>query len=112
MPVALSIDLTGALINGKSTVGRMFEKFGVPMIDANWVTREIVSSGTPALQIIIEHFGATILHSSEALGHAHLPELVFAHGDQRRKLEAIVHPLVHQEGPVRDSNSTRPTLSL
>jgi dephospho-CoA kinase len=97
MPVALSIGLTGGLASGKSTVGRLFEKLGVPVLDADRVSREIVATGSPALQSLVEHFGATILDNSGKLDRARLRELVFANEDKRRELESIVHPRIRQE---------------
>ena len=97
MTRVLSIGLTGGLASGKSTVGRLFEKLGVPIIDADKVARDIVAPGSPALQAIVEHFGATILDHTGALNRARLREVVFAHADKRRQLEAILHPRIQQE---------------
>lgn len=97
MTRVLSIGLTGGLASGKSTVGRLFEKLGVPIIDADKVARDIVAPESPALQAIVEHFGATILDDAGALDRARLREVVFAHEDERLQLEAILHPLIQQE---------------
>jgi dephospho-CoA kinase len=97
VPVALSIGLTGGLASGKSTVGRLFEKLGVPVIDADKVARELVAPGSPALQAIVARFTTEILDQSGALDRARLREVVFAHDDRRRELESILHPRIRQE---------------
>jgi dephospho-CoA kinase len=88
----LIIGLTGGIGSGKSTVAGHFETLGVPVIDADVITRQLVEPGQPALQEIIEHFGTTILLTDGRLDRAQLRRLVFDNPEARRELEAILHP--------------------
>ena len=97
MSVTLSIGLTGGLASGKSTVARLFEKLGVPVIDADKVARDIVAPGSPALGAVVERFGADILDPEGALDRGRMREVVFAHDNKRQELEAILHPRIRQE---------------
>ncbi len=93
----LSIGLTGGLASGKSTVGRLFENLGVPVLDADKVARDIVAPNSPCLQAVVGHFGSGILDESGALDRARLRELVFSKEHKRRELEAILHPRIREE---------------
>ncbi len=93
----LIIGLTGGIGSGKSTVAHHFEALGVPVIDADAIGRELVEPGRPALAAIAEHFGADMLDDQGRLNRARLRERVFTHPEQRRELEAILHPRIRAE---------------
>lgn len=92
----LRIGLTGGIGSGKSTVADMFAARGVPVLDADQIARELVEPGQPALQAIVQRFGADILKGG-ALDRARLRQRVFAAPESRRWLEALLHPLVYAE---------------
>jgi dephospho-CoA kinase len=88
----LIIGLTGGIGSGKTTVSQYFEELGIPVIDADQLTRDLVTSGQPALAEIAEKLGAEFITPSGELDRPHLRELIFAHPRQRQTLEAILHP--------------------
>jgi dephospho-CoA kinase len=88
------VALTGGIATGKSHVRRLFERAGVPTIDADTVARAVVAPGTPALDAIVARFGPGILDAAGALDRRALGAIVFADAAARRDLEAIVHPPV------------------
>jgi dephospho-CoA kinase len=90
----LIIGLTGGVGSGKSTVSRLFEALGVPVIDADLVAREVVEPGEPALEEITAHFGSRILTPEGTLDRGKLREMVFADGEMRKELESILHPRI------------------
>lgn len=90
----LIIGLTGGIGSGKSTVSKLFAALGVPVIDADVVAREVVAPGEPALTEIAQAFGAAILQPDGTLDRGKLREIVFADPEQRRRLEAILHPRI------------------
>ena len=96
-PQMLIIGLTGGIGSGKSTVARHFEALGVPVIDADAIGHQLVEPGQPALAAIIEHFGTDLLDKEGQLNRARLRERVFTHPEQRRELEAILHPRIRAE---------------
>src|SRR5690625_6646384 len=69
---ALLVGLTGGIGSGKSEVGRLFEKLGVRVVDADQVAREVVEPGQPALVRIVEHFGPEVLVSDQTLNRRRL----------------------------------------
>jgi dephospho-CoA kinase len=94
--VTRRVALTGGIATGKSHVRAMFERLGIPTIDADVLAREAVTAGTPALAAIAARFGDEMLDSSGALDRKRLAAVVFSDEQARRDLEAIVHPLVRR----------------
>jgi dephospho-CoA kinase len=90
----LIIGLTGGLGSGKSSAADRFAFHGVPVIDTDQIARELVQAGQPALQRIAAHFGPDILEADGALNRAALRERVFRDAEERRFLEALLHPLI------------------
>ncbi len=90
----LRVGLTGGIGSGKSTVARRLAQHGAVIIDADVVAREVVAPGTSGLRQVVATFGDGLLGSDGALDRSQLARLVFADPDDRRRLNAIVHPLV------------------
>ena len=88
------VAVTGGVASGKSAVTRRFEALGVPIIDADLVSRELVEPGQPALAEIATRFGPGVMAAEGALDRRALRELVFAAPGEREALEAILHPRV------------------
>ncbi len=93
----LVVALTGGIGSGKTTACRLFEKLGVPIIDADEIARMLVQPGKPALDKITEQFGQTILTESGTLNRAKLRQIIFNNAEKKALLEAILHPLIHKE---------------
>jgi len=88
------VALTGGIATGKSVVRACFERLGVPTIDADVLSRQAVSPGTPGLAAVVQRFGAQVLDRSGALERRALAHVVFSDPAARIALEAIVHPFV------------------
>ena len=86
--------MTGGIATGKSTVSAQLKSFGLPIIDADIIARQVVEPGTPALRKIVEHFGEDILLPDGYLNRPKLGSIVFNDESQRKKLNSIVHPAV------------------
>jgi dephospho-CoA kinase len=92
----LRIGLTGGIASGKSTVSAILRDLGAVVIDADALAREVVAKGTPGLAAVVEAFGPGLLTPDGDLDRAALGALVFADESARKRLEAIVHPLVFE----------------
>jgi dephospho-CoA kinase len=90
----LRIGLTGGIGSGKTTISRMFEKLGVPVIDTDAIAREVVAPGQPLLAEIVRVFGSDLRLADGSLDRAALRQRVFANPALRRRLEAITHPAI------------------
>ena len=105
----LLVGLTGGIGSGKSTVASMLEERGAVVFDADQFARQAVASGTPGFRRVVETFGRRVVGEDGDLDRAKLAEIVFEDDDDRRRLEAIVHPevgrLLHQSlEPYRDTD--------
>ena len=90
----MRIGLTGGIGSGKSAVSRLLAERGAVVIDSDVIAREVVEPGTPGLAAVVAEFGADILRADGTLDRERLGGIVFADEGARRRLNAIVHPLV------------------
>ena len=93
-PGVLRIGLTGGIGSGKSTVSRLLAEHGAVIVDADAIAREVVERGTPGLAAVVDAFGSGVLAADGSLDRPALAAVVFADPEARRRLDAIVHPLV------------------
>lgn len=93
----LIIGLTGGIGSGKTTVANAFAAKGIQQVDADLVARQVVEPGSPALQQIVAHFGADILHSDGNLDRAALRQRIFSQPAEKEWLNALLHPLIRQQ---------------
>ncbi len=93
----LIIGLTGGIGSGKTTVCNCFSSLNAPVIDADVAAREIVQPGKPALTQITTLFGQEILATDGTLDRGKLRDQIFSDKSSRKKLEAILHPLIRQQ---------------
>jgi dephospho-CoA kinase len=94
--VSIRVGLTGGIASGKSTVSAILAELGAVVIDADLIAREVVARGTPGLDAVVAEFGPGVLTVEGDLDRLAMGALVFSDPSARKRLEAIVHPLVHQ----------------
>lgn len=88
------IALTGNIACGKSTVARMLAELGVPVIDADQVSREVTAPGSVVLTQICNAFGKRVLDTQGGLDRKALRAVAFQNEAGRRLLESILHPAI------------------
>ena len=93
----MRVGLTGGVASGKSTVAAMLRELGAVVIDADQLARDVVARGTPGLTAVVEEFGEEVLTPEGDLDRPKVAQIVFNDEAARRRLEAIVHPLVFAE---------------
>ncbi len=93
----LKFGLTGGIGCGKSTAVDAFRQLGIPIIDADQISKAIVEKGQPALAELVKQFGDEILQDDGSLNRGFLKEKVFSNNDQLEKLETILHPKIRHE---------------
>ncbi|ALC46655.1 Dpck [Drosophila busckii] len=91
------VAVTGGIATGKSTVTKVFEQHGIPVVDADKIAREIVEPGEPCWKKIREVFGDEVLLPTKDLNRAVLGRLIFEDKELRGKLNQITHPAIHRK---------------
>jgi dephospho-CoA kinase len=89
------IGLTGGAGSGKSTVSAMLKELGAAVIDADEATHAVYEPGSPGFDAVVREFGPEYVRDGR-IDRAQLGQLVFNDKDARRRLNAIVHPLVRE----------------
>lgn len=90
------IGLTGGIGSGKSTVARILQEHGFPIVDADLIAREIVEPGQPALSELAKEFGEDILNADGSLDRGLLASRAFTTKDTTQRLNDITHPRINQ----------------
>lgn len=91
----LSVGLTGNIASGKSIVESYFEKKGIPVINADDVTHELIDKDRNIQQRIKKLFGNDdILDENGSISRAKIGAIVFSDEDKLEELENIIHPEV------------------
>ncbi len=92
--IPLRVGLTGGIGSGKSTVARLLGEHGAAVIDTDQIARQLTLPGGAAIAAIAAAFGAETIDADGALDRDRMRELVFNDASQKRRLEAILHPLI------------------
>ncbi|ANG91549.1 dephospho-CoA kinase [Enterobacteriaceae bacterium 155047] len=91
------VALTGGIGSGKSTVADAFLRLGIAVIDADVIARQVVEPGMPALNAIRAHFGEEVMNPDGTLNRRRLRECIFSDSSEKVWLNALLHPIIHQE---------------
>ncbi len=90
----LRIGLTGGIGSGKSTVATMLVAHGATLVDTDAIARDLTAPSGAAIAAIRDAFGAEALAADGSLDRARMRARAFADPDTKRRLEAILHPLI------------------
>ena len=88
----VTIGLTGGIGSGKSTVARMLEKRGYPVIDADMMGHQVLEFPHPGFREVIKAFGKGILDQHGKISRPKLGLIVFKDPQKLEKLNNISHP--------------------
>ena len=90
------IALTGGIATGKSYVAGKIREAGVPIVDADVLSREVVAPGTPGLAAVRKRFGPDSVRRDGTMDRVRIAQIVFKDKRARLDLEAIIHPAVQK----------------
>ncbi len=89
------LGLTGSIGMGKTVAAGDFRRLGVPVHDSDSVVHRFLGKGGAAVQAVGEVFPGVVTENS--VDRTALGKVVFGNTQALRKLEAILHPMVHAE---------------
>lgn len=90
------IALTGGIATGKSYVANKLREAGVPLVDADVLSRQVVEAGTPGLAAVRRRFGPDAVRRDGTMDRVRVAQIVFKDKRARLDLEAIIHPAVQK----------------
>jgi dephospho-CoA kinase len=93
----LHIGLTGGIGSGKSTVATMLVACGAVLVDTDAIAHALTAPQGKALPALAREFGPDIIGSDGAMDRARMRTLAFDDVSARRRLEAILHPMIGNE---------------
>ena len=91
-----SVGLTGGIASGKTTISNLFAKLGVPIIDTDVISRNLLAPGEQAYHQVCAHFGSEILQANSEIDRTALRQIIFSNPQQKSWLETMLHPLIFQ----------------
>lgn len=90
----LKVGLTGGIASGKSQVASFFKSLGIHVSDADRISHTLTAPGRAGLAALVQALGQDILDAQGSLDRAALRRRIFAAPELRKRVEAILHPLV------------------
>ncbi len=96
----LVIGLVGGIGSGKSEVARMLADEGCVVIDSDAEARRLIQS-RQVRDTLVSWWGPEILADDGTVDRKKVARIVFSDPAQRERLEALLHPLIHQARQAR-----------
>ena len=97
----LIVGLTGGVGSGKTTVANEFAALGAAIVDTDVIAHQLTGVQGAAIPAIVAEFGESFLRSDGALDRPAMRKLVFSDAKAKRRLEAILHPLIRRESELQ-----------
>lgn len=94
--MTMIIGMTGGIACGKTAATDVFRKLGVPVIDADEISRELTGPGGKALPEVAVAFGADMI-DAQGMKRDLMREIIFSDPHAKEKLESILHPMIKRE---------------
>ena len=93
----LKIGLTGGIGSGKTAVSELFNRTGIPVIDTDVISRDLVQNNQAVIEDVMTTFGNDELDGNAVIDRKKLAQLVFNNKENKQQLEKILHPRIRHE---------------
>ena len=90
------LGVTGGIASGKSTVSAYLKSKGIPIVDADAISKKVVGKNTKGAKMLEKEFGS-MFFTDGRLERTRLARYCFATKERTEKLNAIMHPLILDE---------------
>ncbi len=106
------VGLTGGIGSGKSAAADLFAARGALVVDTDQIAHQLTAPGGAAMEAIREAFGNGVVGLDGALNRAAMRALAFEDPAVRKRLEAILHPMIRAESERLCLAATAPYVML
>ena len=106
------IGLTGGIGSGKSAAAALFAERGITVVDTDAIAHALTAPGGAAMPAIRAEFGDAVAGADGALDRAAMRAIVFTDPAAKKRLEAILHPLIRTESERRIAAASSPYVIL
>ena len=100
------LGLTGGIASGKSTVSNIFKKYGIYIVDADKIAKEL-GNRKDVIDEIGEKISKTVIDKNGSVDRAKLKEIVFSDKSKLEILNKIYHPKIREEFKKIKLNSSK-----
>jgi len=108
----MKIGITGGIGSGKSTVCKIFEILGVPVYYADDRAKWLMNNQPKLIKGVKSIFGSEAYHADGTLNRPFIADIVFNDKSKLEQLNALVHPVVHQDGVVWNEANTNAVYTI
>ena len=93
------VGLTGGIASGKTSVGDFLKEVkGLPVIDADKLSRDALAPQTIASKEIIKRYKNKITtEDNDVIDRKVLAEIIFSNPEERLWIERLLHPIIHKK---------------
>jgi len=106
------VGLTGGIGSGKSAAADLFAARGALMVDTDQIAHQLTAPGGAAMEAIRAAFGNGVVAADGALNRPAMRALAFEDPGTRKRLEAILHPMIRAESERLCLAATTPYVML
>lgn len=110
--MAYLIGLTGGIGCGKTSAADLLAELGAEIIDSDEIAHRLTCPGGIAIEPIRRAFDSGFITPDGALDRGKMRALAFSDPQARRRLEAILHPLIRKEAAKSVAASEAPYVLL
>jgi len=106
--MAYVVGLTGGIGSGKSSAADEFARLGATVVDTDLIAHELTGRNGLAVPEIKKLFGEKAIGPDGAMDRQKMREHVFSDPAAKKKLEALLHPMIREESARRIAAAAGP----
>jgi dephospho-CoA kinase len=97
----LIVGLTGGIGSGKTAAAECFAALGAVVVDTDAIAHELTAPGGAAMPVLKAAFGRSVMAADGRLDRASMRRQAFSDPETRKRLEAILHPMIRARADSR-----------
>ena len=95
------IGLTGGIGSGKSAAADEFANLGATVVDTDAIAHALTGAGGAGIDGVRALFGEDCIDAAGAMDRVKMRARVFSDPSARKRLEALLHPMIRKESAAR-----------